>query len=192
MVDFKKEKSEFRKMMLAKRAAMTSDERATANSKIFQSVISLPEYKRAQTIFTYVSVTDEPETITLIEDAWKHDKRVCVPRCVSFGVMHAHAIRSMDDLQKGMYDIPEPKDVCPLVSPGEMELIIVPCVCCGKDGYRLGYGGGFYDRWLEKRNAPAAVLCFEEMLVAAVPCEAHDKRTNILVSDASFSILRFP
>jgi 5-formyltetrahydrofolate cyclo-ligase len=188
----KEEKATFRKAMLAKRAAMAPAARREADDRIFQGVTSLLEYNSAETVFFYVSVTDEPDTIALIEDAHKRGKRVCVPRCASGGTMHAYAIRGADDLQRGKYDIPEPKDACPLVPPSEIGLIIVPCVCCSRDGYRLGYGGGFYDRWLEQRTAPAAVLCFEEMLVPAVPREQHDQRADILVSDAPFSVLRFP
>jgi len=186
-MDLKKEKAQLRKTMLAKRAAMAEDARAQADRGILQGVISLPEYLSAQTVFFYVSVTDEPDTIALIEDAWARGKRVCVPHCVSLGVMHAYAIRDMSDLQKGRYGIPEPKDGCPPVAPEEVDLIIAPCVCCSTDGYRLGYGGGFYDRWLEQRTAPAAVLCFSEMLASAVPLEPHDQQAGILISDTGAS-----
>jgi 5-formyltetrahydrofolate cyclo-ligase len=192
MADLKREKAEFRKTMLAKRAALPVAAREKADQRILESVTSLAEYASAKTIFAYVSYRDEPDTVALIEDAWRRGKRVCVPRCVSKGIMHAYAIQSRDDLQEGMYDIPEPQDGCLLVAPGEMDFIVVPCVCCDSDGYRLGYGGGFYDRWLEQRHAPAAVVCFEKLLVPAVPREPHDQRTDILISDASRSVLRFP
>ena len=191
MMDFKKEKAELRKTMLARRAAMAAGLRERADRRIFDSVTSLSEYEDADTVFLYVSVRDEPDTIAIIEDARKRGKRVCIPRCASMGVMHAHEIQGMNDLQSGKYDIPEPKDGCPLLEPGEIDLIIVPCVCCSTDGFRLGYGGGFYDRWLEKCNAHTAVLCFEEMLVPAVPREPHDQKVDILISDTPNPVLRF-
>lgn len=186
-----KEKSQFRKTMLALRSGMTADTREKANKRIFQGVTALPEYDAAETVYFYVSVSGEPDTRALIEDAWKRGKRVCVPRCTSMGIMHAHEIESTEDLQPGKYDIPEPKESCALVPPEEIQLIIVPCVCCSVNGYRLGYGGGFYDRWLGKRTGLAVVLCFEEMLVPAVPREPHDQRVDILVSDADPSVRRF-
>jgi 5-formyltetrahydrofolate cyclo-ligase len=189
MMDVKKEKSEFRKEMLSRRTALTTKERAEANRRIFQSFSSLAEYDNAATIFSYVSVADEPDTTALIEDAWKRGKRVCVPRCASMGIMHAYGIRSMNDLQKGKYGIPEPQKGCPPVLASEIDLIIVPCVCCSVEGFRLGYGGGFYDRWLENRSAPAVLLCFEKMLVPTVPLESHDQRVNILVSDSSTHLI---
>jgi 5-formyltetrahydrofolate cyclo-ligase len=178
------EKSEFRKKMLAERAAIPPAIRAGANRNIKDAVTSLPEYLSAETIFCYVSTENEPDTDALFEDAWGRGKRVCVPRCVSMGVMHAHGIGGTGDLVPGKYDIPEPKENCPAIPPEGIDLIIVPCVCCDRDGYRLGYGGGFYDRWLENRRAPAVVLCFEKMIRPSVPRELHDQRADIVVTDA--------
>ena len=190
-MDLVTEKKDFRKAMLAKRASMSEAERERADQRILEGVTSLAEYSRAQTVFVYVSVLDEPDTIALIEDALLLGKHVCVPRCAEMGIMHAYRIRSLDDLRKGMYDIPEPNDTCPLVDPEDVDLIIVPCVCCSFDGYRLGYGGGFYDRWLQKRVAPSAVLCFEAMLVPSVPLEPHDQRVDMLISDGPEAVRRF-
>ncbi|MGI6105981.1 MAG: 5-formyltetrahydrofolate cyclo-ligase [Raoultibacter sp.] len=191
MTGLSKEKAELRKRMLATRASLSVEERAQANRNMLSKMRSLPEYQEAQTIFIYVSVTDEPDTRELMQDAWKQGKRVCVPLCESLGIMHAHEICSMDDLVAGKYDIPEPKETCKRIPPEEIDLNIVPCVCCSIDGYRLGYGGGFYDCWLTNRQAPAALLCFEKMLVSSVPRDERDQRVNILVSDAAGPVLRF-
>ncbi|MDR1495594.1 MAG: 5-formyltetrahydrofolate cyclo-ligase [Clostridiales Family XIII bacterium] len=177
------EKSAFRRKMLEKRASIDPADRSAADLKILYAVTALPEYLAAETIFCYVSAADEPDTRALMEDALTRGKRVCVPLCASMGVMHAHEITGFADLTAGKYDIPEPKPHCPLIPPEAINFIVVPCVCCDRDGYRLGYGGGFYDRWLEKCSAPSAVLCFERMLVPSVPREAHDRRADILVSD---------
>jgi 5-formyltetrahydrofolate cyclo-ligase len=179
------EKSEFRKKMIAERAAMGPDARAEANRKILAGLMLLPEYLEAEMVFSYVSTEEEPDTRALMEDAWARGKRVCVPLCESMGVMRAHEILGPGDLRAGRYDIPEPKAYCSQVPPEQIDLNIVPCVCCDADGYRLGYGGGFYDRWLEQHRAPAVVLCFGRVLVPAVPREPHDRRADILVTDAA-------
>jgi 5-formyltetrahydrofolate cyclo-ligase len=171
--------------MLALRAAMDPSVRAVADRAILAALTSLPEYIAAGTVFCYVSVADEPDTRALMEDAWARGKHVCVPRCISMGVMRAHEIAGPDDLTPGAYDIPEPGAHAPLVSPEEIGLTVVPCVCCDREGRRLGYGGGFYDRWLEQCAAPAAVLCFENVVVPAVPCEPHDRRADIVVTEAA-------
>jgi 5-formyltetrahydrofolate cyclo-ligase len=178
------DKSVFRKEMLAKRAAMGPPVRADADRNILAALTSLSEYLAAGVIFCYVSAADEPDTRALFEDAWARGKRVCVPLCLSMGVMQAREITGPDDLIAGKYGIPEPKAHCPIVRPENIDLNIVPCVCCDTDGYRLGYGGGFYDRWLEKSRAPAAVICFENMVAPGVPREKHDQRADILITDA--------
>jgi 5-formyltetrahydrofolate cyclo-ligase len=174
--------------MLVKRAAIAPAAREEAGRKILAALMSLPEYLSAKTIFCYVSAGDEPDTRALIEDARAGGRRVGVPRCASAGEMRVHEIRSSDDLAPGIYDIPEPKEHCPHLLPGEVDLVIVPCVCCDEEGYRLGYGGGFYDRWLEKHRAPAAALCYESMVVPAVPREPHDRRVGILVTDETVRV----
>jgi 5-formyltetrahydrofolate cyclo-ligase len=183
-------KSTFRKEMLAKRAAAGPSARAEADRNILAALTSLPEYLAADMVFCYVSTADEPDTLALFGDAWARGKRICVPLCLSMGVMQAREITCPEDLKAGKYDIPEPKPHCLIVPPEDIDLNIVPCVCCDRDGYRLGYGGGFYDRWLEKRSAPAAVVCFENMIVPAVPREQHDQQADILVSDVA--ITRYP
>lgn len=183
MPNFSTAKSELRKNMLIKRSEMSITDREEASQAIGESVISLPEYEEATTIFTYVSTDDEPSTIALIDDALSRQKRVCVPRCETLGIMRAHEIQSRDDLQRGKYDILEPKENCPRISPENIDLNIVPCVCSCEQGYRLGYGGGFYDRWLEKSTAPAILLCFEDMILPSVPLEQHDRQVDILISN---------
>jgi 5-formyltetrahydrofolate cyclo-ligase len=178
--------------MLEKRASIDPGTRSAADLKILSAVASLPEYLAAETIFCYVSTSDEPDTRDLLKDAWARGQRVCVPLCASMGVMHAHEITGFADLKAGKYDIPEPKPHCSLVRLEDIDFIVVPCVCCDRNGYRLGYGGGFYDRWLERCNAPAAVLCYESMLVDSVPRESHDRRVDILVTDAERDGRRFP
>ncbi|MDR2163130.1 MAG: 5-formyltetrahydrofolate cyclo-ligase [Clostridiales Family XIII bacterium] len=182
------EKSGFRKKMIERRGSIDAAVRAEAGQNILAAVKSISEYLAASVIFCYVSTADEPDTRALIKYSLIQSKRVCVPLCLPEGNMQVREIIGLDDLQVGKYDISEPKPSCPLVLPEDIDLIVVPCVCCDKDGYRLGYGGGFYDRWLEKRRAPAAVLCYESMMVPSVPREPHDQRADILITDRRITV----
>jgi 5,10-methenyltetrahydrofolate synthetase len=185
-----KEKREFRKKVLAKRSAEDPQIREESDRKILDSLLSLPEYEKAKTIFCYVSTADEIDTSVLIEKALSEGKRICVPLCISMGVMHTLEILGPGDLQSGKYDIPEPKPTCKRIPQEEIDLAIVPCVCVDKDGYRLGYGGGFYDRWMEKYHAPSVVLCRESLVADQVPRESHDRRAEVLITDAG--VRRYP
>jgi 5-formyltetrahydrofolate cyclo-ligase len=178
------EKKAYRQKMLLKRAAEDADDRGDANQKILTQLVALPEVQNAHTIFCYISTKEEVDTLRFIEQSLAAGKRVCVPLCKSMGVMHPYAITGLDDLQSGKYDIPEPKSHCQQVAEEEIDLVIVPCVCVDRDGYRLGYGGGFYDRWLEKNPVPSIILCRESLVTEKVPLEEHDQRVGILVTDA--------
>ena len=191
MADLIQQKKLLREKMLAKRAHIPAAKREKANRRMADLMISLPEYQKADTIFVYLSVNEEPDTHALIEDAWKRNKRVCVPKCESLGIMHAYEIRGFEDLQPGKYHIPEPKDGCGFVEQAKIKVNLVPCVCCDVAGYRLGYGGGFYDRWLNNSSVPSALLCFGEMIVPEVPRLDYDQRIDILVSDDARNARRF-
>jgi 5-formyltetrahydrofolate cyclo-ligase len=177
------EKNEFRRQMIEKRDAMSPSKRADCDHAILTALTGLPAYQAAAVVFAYVSVGSEPDTRALIGRSLADGKRVCVPFCLAKGVMEAREIRSFDDLQNGKYDIPEPKAGCPAVPPEQIDFIVAPCVCADRGGYRLGYGGGFYDRWLEKRGgASTTVLCYEALLVDAVPRETHDVCVDMVVT----------
>jgi 5-formyltetrahydrofolate cyclo-ligase len=177
-------KGERRKEALAIRAAENPQRRAEADRRILENLVSLREFQNANTIFSYVSTTDEVDTSALIERALCEGKRICVPLCISFGVMQTFAITGPDDLRSGKYDIPEPKPHCKQIPEEEIDLTIVPCVCADREGYRLGYGGGFYDRWMEKYRATSIILCRESIITESVPRESHDQCADILITDA--------
>ena len=143
-------------------------------------ITKLSEYKNAKTVFIYLSYLDEAKTDKLIEYALK-EKTVLVPCCIdSFGNMIAVEVKSIDDLKEGMYGIREPKN--PIEYSGEIDFCVVPGIAFSKAGYRLGYGKGYYDRFLENRNTFKAGLTFDELLVDELPYEAHDKKMNVIIT----------
>ncbi|MBQ2058518.1 MAG: 5-formyltetrahydrofolate cyclo-ligase [Firmicutes bacterium] len=126
---------------------------------------------------------DEIDTMKLIRRAWEAGKRVGVPRCIKMGEMVVQEIRSEEDLENGSYGIREPKAECPEIGGGEIDFVIVPCMTCSHDGRRLGYGGGFYDRFLSGIDVPMAVICREKIMRDDIIMEAHDRRIGIVVSE---------
>lgn len=162
---------------------MDPAKQAGFNHAILAALTSLPVYRTAAVIFAYVSVGHEPDTRALIYESLAAGKQVCVPFCFAKGIMEAREIKALDDLQNGKYGIPEPGGNCPIVPPGQIDLVVAPCVCADREGYRLGYGGGFYDRWLEKSRARTSVLCYAEMVVDAVPREAHDISVEMVITE---------
>ncbi|MDR2035997.1 MAG: 5-formyltetrahydrofolate cyclo-ligase [Coriobacteriales bacterium] len=187
------QKQQLRAALLAQRNAEDAGARAAADARIKTHLESLPLFQEAQSVFCYLSMGSEVDTRSLIESLLARGKTVCLPRCQGNGIMLAHAVYSLDHLETGALGIPAPAESCPVLEPGALDLIIVPCVACDSFGYRIGYGGGYYDRYLAaaKGDTGAAAkqpvtvaLCRESNRQAALPVESHDLPVDVIVTDA--------
>lgn len=178
------EKKELRKRCIEKMNALPQDYCREADAKIFSAVLALPEYQSAKTIFCFVGMKAEIQTAALIEEMLRAGKRVAVPRCAGKGMMHAHRIQSLEELSPGTMGILEPRETAELVPPEALDLILLPCVSASRAGERLGYGGGFYDRYLPKTKAFRALLIREQMLSDDIPREAHDQPVDAVVTES--------
>lgn len=154
-----------------------------ADEEIYRRILSLPEYRRADTVFCFVGTSSEIDTVPVLMDAWSRGKRVCVPKCVGKGVMNAYRIDGMEDLREGSYGILEPGEQAVLVFPEEIDLVLAPCLSCSRDGRRLGYGGGYYDRYLGRVAAPKAVLCRSRVMREDIPVDGFDIPMDLVVCE---------
>lgn len=159
------------------------------SQKLCLRLLELPELQRAQTVFCYVSYGGEVKTHRLIETLLSQGKRVLVPRCRENGMMDCVPIESLEQLLPGKMGILEPPADLETADPRMVEFAVIPAVGCGMDGTRLGQGGGYYDRFLEKVDCAQAVLCLEEFLLPSVPNEPHDRKMKCIVTQQR--VLRF-
>ena len=97
--------------------------------------------------------------------------------------MTARRIRSLDELRAGKYGILEPDAAAEELPPEQIGLIIVPALACDRQGYRLGYGGGYYDRFLSHTGAVRMALCAEARLLSRLPHEPFDMRCNYVITE---------
>ena len=177
-------KAELRSAVCERNASLSGKEKRVSDKAIAEKLLELPEYKDANCIFVYIGVGDEVLTDEITENLFAAGKRVCVPFCHGKGIMDAVEISSEEDLVPGKYNIPEPRDRTKTVSPEKLDLVIVPGVAFGKDGSRLGRGGGYYDRFLKNaKNAKKIALCREINLKKTVPREEHDEFVDIIVTE---------
>lgn len=176
-------KQELRAQIAAEVKALDSGYCRTADAAICRAVQESELYKNARTMFCYIGTDREIDTKALLLAALADGKRLALPLCVGKGIMEAREIRSLDDLVNGKYDIPAPAAECPIVEPETFDLVIVPCSTGNEKGQRLGYGGGFYDRYLGKTTCPKVLLCRKQLVKEEIPVEKHDLIMDCLVTE---------
>ena len=167
------EKKALRKELREVEKALPDAYRAEAGSVICARLLALPEYRSAGTVFCFVGAGREIDTRPFLEGALRDAKRLCVPLCVSMGVMELRQIDAMDRLVPGAYGIPEPVKGSPLVGADEVDFAVIPCLSCSRAGLRLGKGGGF-----------AVLVCPERLVREDIPMEPHDRPVPRVLTEA--------
>ncbi len=186
-------KQSIRKDALARRAAIPKAQQAEKSTVIRNLVLSLPEVAQSNVITVYVDFRNEVETRELITGLLGLGKVVALP-VAHFDTWELSfvAIHSLDCLIQTDRHLLEPAPGSgPEIPTEEIDLILTPGAAFDRRGYRLGYGGGFYDRLLEKRrpDVRAIALAFSEQLVESLPTEAHDQKLDAIVTEEG--IIRF-
>jgi len=182
-------KRELRRVIQERRDLLSPQERQEKSLRVMERLWSLEEFRLADTVFFFISFRSEVDTVPMIRRALAEGKRVCLPYTdAERKEMVASQVLDLEkDLVPGNYDIlePRPGSVRP-VPPQEVDVIVMPGVafdCCGR---RLGYGGGYYDRFLDRcdgHRVTRIALCFELQVVEEVPCLDHDHRIHLLVTE---------
>lgn len=162
-----------------------------SDESITSAVLALPEYKSAERIFAFYSVGREVNTHAIIAAALKAGKTVAIPVVLGGGLMEfAETTGSGDRLKTGQLAIPEPDVDAKRLVPGSGDLLLVPGLSFDLEGYRLGQGGGYYDRLLADCEALSVGLCRNELLCERVLRESHDLPVKLLVTDKITKRLR--
>lgn len=169
------EKRELRTEMIAARQALFPEERAERSRRAQLALAGSEWFRLAQTILLYLPFRGEVETALLAERARAAGKRLVLPRVERRPVKRLGLHRWDGEPVPGAYGILEPAPNWPLVEPREVELVVLPGVAFDRQGNRLGYGGGYYDRTLPLMDQAVRVaLAYSFQVVAALPAEAHD------------------
>ena len=155
-----------------------------SSAKICERVAKLPHFKECDAIFIYQSFGSEVDTQFLMEQAWNAGKKVCIPKIVGKRKMDFYYIEKGQPLKANKYGIPEPTDDCKLALPNEKSLFIIPGLAFDKNGYRIGYGAGFYDIYLAERKVPAQIgICFDFQIVDDAYPDPHDIPVSAIVTE---------
>lgn len=193
--DLRQAKAELRARMAAARDAIPPAERARASAAILERLLALPEWQAAGTVFVYVSFRSEVDTRGILSAALARGRvcgparksRVLVPRVVrARGEIDACEIYSLDDLAPGGWGILEPADpAAPAADPSEVDLVILPGLAFDAAGARLGYGAGYYDRYLRRTRPDCArvAVAYQAQILPEVPAGPHDERVGAIVTE---------
>ncbi len=143
------------------------------------------EFRRCKTLFLYSSYGTEVATDKIAEKAFEDGKTVAYPVCTDVdGSMRFYIVSGREQLISGMYGIKEPDtSVCSEIIPDKDSLIVVPALVFDLDGNRLGYGKGYYDRYMHKYPCFSVGLAFEDCVTEKLPAAQYDKKVNILITD---------
>ena len=175
-------KKALRYELKSKRDAL--ENRELLSSVIAESFITSDIYKEAEVLLLYYSVGSEVSTDKILKQALNDKKRVAYPVCIdNSGYMEFYFIKTEDDLVEGMYKIKAPKQGSKKFSNENNSVCIVPALAFDIKGNRLGYGKGYYDRFLEKFKGISVGICYDAMLADSIPADPHDKKVSYLITD---------
>jgi len=168
-----------RKQTLEKRNALTKDDIKVKSLKIKEKLFSSHSYKAAKTIMFYVSIGSEVSTEEMIKESLE-EKKVCVPITLNHNIIPS-LIESFEDLdKKGKYNIPEPS-VIKKINKDKIDLVIVPGVVFDKELHRIGYGQGYYDKFMSDIKAKKIGLAFNIQIVDIIPKEEFDVKLDKVI-----------
>ena len=166
-------KKELRAQIRAQKRAMTEEQIVEKSLRLEELFLASEAYKNAKTIYGYLPYNQEVRTVSMLEQAQKDGKRVAVPKCYGDEMLFIY----LDDLtkvEKGYANIPEPIDDEP-VADDVTALVLMPGMAFDPQGHRIGYGGGFYDKFLAKEpNHPTLALCYDFQMVEHLETEEFD------------------
>ncbi len=183
--NLKEYKKALRAELKKKRESMAPTEKQAMDKQIYTRVLATEEFAQADTVLIYVSTELEVDTIQLIEYCFKNNKRVAVPRCVDgTRKMDFYLINALSELQVRTFGVREPEPIPEkLLTDFTDSICVVPAMGCDLMGYRLGYGGGYYDRFLEGYPCKKLVITYHSCLLDRMWHGRYDIPNDIVITN---------
>ena len=175
------EKKQLRGSVRKTLATIPQEELTRSDDALFARFLALPQVQQAKTIFAFWGIPGkEPETARMIQTLVSQGKRVGLPRMLPGHLMEIRQYMPDRPMVSVSFGISEPDLSCPILTQDEIDLILVPAVCYDKAGYRLGFGGGYYDRWLAEHPCFSVALAYDFQVLEEIPAEPHDRRMDAI------------
>lgn len=175
------QKKDIRARILKERTALSEDAWNEKSIQIYKYAIAHPLFLEAEEIYCYVDFRKEVQTRRILKKAWSLGKKVAVPKVIG-KEMRFFYIADFHDLQSGYMGIDEP--ITTTEANAEKALLIMPGAVFSTELNRIGYGGGYYDKYIEKHASYTRMaLAFSLQIVNIIPSEAHDKKPEIIITE---------
>ncbi len=178
-------KETLRKKLKEKRDNLPKEEVEKLSRLVVERIKGLPQYRKAKTVMLYHPVGNEVDLTPLMEEIWRDPKKVLLlPKITADGEMVAVEVPGRELLRKGKFNIVEPIGG-KIVKPEKIDFVAVPGVAFDKRGCRLGFGKGYYDRFLPRVKGFKAGVAYDFQVVDTVPCEGHDVPLDAVITPAT-------
>ncbi len=179
----KEQKKTLRKSLRNARKLLSQESCAASDTAICKCILSHDIYRDATCILLYAAVQNEVDLTEVALSALAVGKAVGYPRVGGDGKMRFHAVSSLSDLAPDAYGIPAPHAAAPVICPDTGTMMLIPALAYDADGYRLGQGGGYYDRYLAAYPGAKVGVIREDGFLPVLPHETHDKRVDVIITE---------
>jgi len=181
------QKTELRNRYLAERKSIPEDQKKKFDSEICKRIIATASFRFSTTVLVYSALPSEIDLGDLIREAYSKGKRVVFPRCIpGTSLMEFHEVDNLDVLKKGSFSIMEPPADAPVwkPSPADRAVCVIPAVLFDVSGHRIGYGKGFYDRYLSGKSGIQRIgVAYDRFITESVPHGRYDLSVDFIVSE---------
>ena len=180
------QKAALRKHLLEKRDAISAELRNISSKKIYQNLKQVDSYINSQNTACYFPIGSEVDTHDIMLDILEHDKNMLLPKIID-NKLEFYNIPNLEKLEKGRFDIMEPKDSCKKAE--KIDCVLVPTVGVSKLGDRLGYGRGYYDKFLSFTDVVKISLTYSKQIVKSIPSESYDIKIDLIITEDEICLL---
>ena len=174
------EKARLRKQLLDARDSLSLDFINITSKQIQDNLRKVDFFRNAKSIGVYYSIGSEVKTHDILQELLKSGREISLPKVVKKDLVFKK-ILSLSDLEEGNFSVMEPKDYCEKVK--KIETMIVPAIALTRDGHRLGYGFGYYDRYLSGKKLKTIALSYSKHIIKSFPHSDHDVRIDCMVTE---------
>ncbi len=184
--ELREEKIKIREKYKKLRRDISGEDKKEFDRRICERFLSCVSYRYCDTVLMYSPIRDEINVDAIAEAAFRDGKKVAYPRCVpGTNKMNFYFVKSLNELQKGSYGIPEPPETNEKYNKKDAgsAVCLVPAVVYDKSGYRLGYGKGYYDRYLGNFSGSVIGIIYKELITDSLPKGKFDVRANALITE---------